>query len=803
MSGPWRYSILARVAIMLIASFVLVSIASMLATIQVTEDREYRAAFTRLNQLLDAVEGTVSAACFVKNEKLADDIALGLMKNSDVLAVTITSDRRTLTQRIRGNDHPDRALAISRQVRSPFAPDQVLGEIELLPNAAQIKREIHKEVRFATIQLSVLLALTALVVIAVMLFAIIRPIKAMSDRLHRMNAAAGDRLKVKKWLKNTEIGRLAEDVNQLAVRLVAALDEEHTLRLKLEIEEKKYRSIFENAESGIFIIDYSGRISSWNPAFQRILGASDVDTRGAALTLAELDWESPEQLAMLLHGCMRTGQPCTRDIALTRPNATRYWLNIVLSPIDENTLQGVVHDVTDLKEAETQAKRLAVTDPLTGLANRLGLEQYMFDLVNTGAAGFTLILADLDNFKQINNGLGLPVGDTILKIATARLSSCVKSQDTVARISADLFGILLPNVTLGENADHIAVRIMDELRQTYFIDGSPIRMQASLGITLFPNDGDDPPSLLRNAELALDRAKAGGGNAVVFFDPALARAAEQRRHMENDLRLAIQNQQFVLYYQPIVDLPGDRLAGAEALIRWRHPERGMIAPDTFIPIAEDTGLIEEIGLWVLETACQQLADWQRRGLRRYISLNVSGRQIPRGLPPGHLAEVMRSHGVDPAGLAIEITEGILMADVEKAQTWLTAVRNMGCRIYLDDFGTGYSSLSYLKRFPVDTLKVDKGFVRDMSDDSSDRTLVAAVVAMARSLAMDVVAEGVENAAQLRILRQMGCRYAQGYYFSRPLSIDDFEALAERIDLQLGEARRADARTHSIAAADSS
>ncbi len=789
MAGPWRYSILARVAIVLIASFALVSIASMLATIKITEDREYRAALTRLNQLLDAVEGTVSAACFVKNNALADDVALGLMKNSDVLAVTITSDRETLAQHIRANAHPDRTLAISRLVHSPFAPEKVLGEIELLPNTAQIQHEIDKEVRLAAMQLGALLALTALVVVAVMLFAIVRPIKAMSDRLHRMNATTGDRLRVKRWLKNTEIGRLAEDVNQLAACLVAALDEEHTLRLRQETEEKKYHSIFENAESGIFITDRTGRITSWNPAFQRILDLADEDAEGATITLAELNWEAPEQLAALLRECTFNSQPCTRDVALIRPDATRYWLNIVLSPIDENTMQGVVHDVTDLKEAETLAKRLAVTDTLTGLANRLGLEQHMSDLVKTGAQGFTLILADLDNFKQVNDGLGLPIGDAILKIATARLSSCVKNQDTVARISADLFGILLPNVTLGANADNIAVRIMDELRQTYFIDGSPIKMQASLGITLFPNDGDDPPSLLRNAELALDRAKAGGGNAVVFFDPTLALAAEQRRHMENDLRLAIQNHQFVLFYQPIVDLPADRLAGAEALIRWRHPERGMIAPDAFIPIAEATGLIDEIGLWVLETACRQLADWQQRGLRRYISLNVSGRQIPRGLPPEHLAEVMRRHGVDPAGLALEITEGILMADVEKAQAWLNAVRNMGCRIYLDDFGTGYSSLSYLKRFPVDTLKVDKSFVGDMSDDSSDRTLVAAVVAMARSLAMDVVAEGVENAAQLRLLRQMGCRYAQGYYFSRPLPIDDFDTHAERIDLELSEASR--------------
>lgn len=794
----WRHSILTRVLAILIASFVLVSMISLLITIQVTEEREYRAAITRLNQLLDAVEDTVSVACFVSNHKLADDVALGLLKNTDVLAVTIATDRVTLTQRSRTpSNHPGLGRLnlpdgkISRSIRSPFAPDLVVGRIDLQPNPAQIEHEIDKEVGLVTMQLGTLLALTALVFIAVMVLTIVRPIKAMSDRLHHMKATEGDRLNVKKWLKKTEIGRLAEDVNQLAARLVATLNQEHSLRLTQETEQRKYHSIFDNAESGIFMVDCVGRLNSWNPAFQRILALPDQALQSQPLSLADLAWETPEQVNRLLAECRQGNQSRTLDCALLRDGTTRVWLKIVLSPIDRDTLQGVVHDVTDLKESEARAKLQALTDPLTGLANRAALEQQMHDLVKSPIAhdtdGFALILADLDNFKQVNDSLGLPTGDAILKIATMRLGSCIKNNDAIARLSADLFGILLPNVTQGENAESIAARILHELRQTYVVDGSPIRLMASLGITVYPNDGEDPPSLLRNAELALDRAKSSGGNGFVFFDPALAQAAEQRRHMENDLRQAIQKGQFVLYYQPIVDLPANRLAGAEALIRWRHPERGLVAPDTFIPVAEESGMIDEIGLWVVESVCRQLADWQGRGQHRHISLNVSGRQIPAGLPPEFLAEQIQRYGLDPGGLAIEITEGILMADVQKAKGWLDAIRQLGCRIYLDDFGTGYSSLSYLKRFPVDTLKVDKSFVRDMSDDSSDRTLVATVVAMARSLSMDVVAEGVESTSQLRLLRTMGCRYAQGYHFSRPLPIEEFETQATRIDQELSAA----------------
>jgi diguanylate cyclase (GGDEF)-like protein len=453
-------------------------------------------------------------------------------------------------------------------------------------------------------------------------------------------------------------------------------------------------------------------------------------------------------------------------------------------------LQGVVHDVTDLKEAEASARRLAVTDNLTGLANRSGLEERLRALINehfnAQALGFALLMVNLDEFKRINEGMGLPAGDQILRTTAARLLNCVKRQDTVARLSADNFAVLLRDMTAGDEVDRVSRRIQEAVRQTFIVDGSPVNLHGSIGIALFPHDAEDLPTLLRQAELAMDSAKSAGGDTCVFFDPMLAESAERRRHLETDMRNALRNDEFTLYYQPIVDLDTNRLAGAEAPIRWRHPTRGLVAPDSFIPLAETTGLIVDIGLQVLDAACRQLAAWRAQGLRHYLSLNVSGRQIPDGLPPAALLQAVTRHGVPPESLALEITEGIMLRDVEKSRRWLSAVHEMGFRVYLDDFGTGYSSLSYLKQFPVDTLKIDKSFVRDMHTGSNEHTLVGAILAMAGSLGLDTVAEGVETADHVRALRALGCRHVQGYLFSRPIPAEDFIAASARIEELLAD-----------------
>ncbi|GHU37308.1 hypothetical protein AGMMS50256_35090 [Betaproteobacteria bacterium] len=286
---------------------------------------------------------------------------------------------------------------------------------------------------------------------------------------------------------------------------------------------------------------------------------------------------------------------------------------------------------------------------------------------------------------------------------------------------------------------------------------------------------------MRNAEMALEHARLGGGDQYCFFKSIMAREAAHRRSLENALYFAVRHKELILHFQPIVDLPARRMAGVEALIRWEHPQLGLIPPDVFVPLAEETGAIVDIGLWLLEVVVQQLAEWKKQGIDRYISINISARQIPDGLPPITLIEMCSRYGVDPANLAIEITESVFMGDSNAVKVWLDTVHESGFRIYLDDFGTGYSSLSYIKRFPMDVLKVDKSFVRDMNENNSDRTLVEAIINMARSLKLDVVAEGVESQRQLDLLKEADCRYIQGYYFSRPVTVEAIEDASRRIE----------------------
>lgn len=794
----WRRSIIYLFVIAVVGSGLMVGSLFTASTAVLTNDRAEKHSSARLGELLDTVENTVSIACFVEDQNLAGEVARGLMKNSDVLGVRIRGKSVDLVRIYRegaAQDTLERALhgRQVRQIRSPFDKAEIVGEIIVDPDPETFDRVVGEEVRFVGLMLWLQLAAVVVAIVAVMLRLIVRPIKGMSDRLHRMDATAGDRLKIPKGWSGTEVGRLAEDVNALADQLVASLDDERRLRLLREMDEKKYRAIFDNAETGIFIADAGGQVESGNPALVRLLDLP-AGTSGTRVRLADLPWQVPDQLQQLIRCCIEKNTMCGADLEyrLDDTDATR-WLNVALSSVGDGRVQGIVSDVTERKLGEDTARRQAVTDPLTGAANRPGLEQRLaaalrqFNTVSD--PGFALMLVDLDGFKRINDALGLPVGDRILKTATGRIQSCIKNTDMVARMGGDEFAVLLPRVIDEETAARIGERIVRLLARKYDEQGSSIQLGASVGITMFPTDGADMPSLLRNAELALDRARSSGGNRYTFFDSGMADAVARRRALETDMQLALRRDEFRLFYQPIIDLDGNRLAGVEALIRWQHPERGLVPPDAFIPVAEETGFIVDIGLWGLETACRQIASWQAEGRNLYLSLNISGRQIPDGLPPQALAETIARHGIDPWRLVLEITEGVLMADVARAQQWLAEVREKGMRFYLDDFGTGYSSLSYLKRFPVSTVKVDKSFVRDMHNDASDRALVGAIVAMAKSLGMSSVAEGVETMEQLELLRAMDCRYAQGYHFSKPVPIEEFDGVAARVDSMLAATKR--------------
>ncbi len=787
-----RDGILVRSIIATVLVFFLVGVATVTFTAYATRERALQESDRRLAQLLDTVESTLRIACFVRDDGLAKEVARGLLSNTELLRVTIDDGYESLADMQRGESGaPDDTASaaaghnvIERDILSPFMADQVIGHIRLTPDPAVIAQRIHDDVKLAAIQLGWQLALIAGTVVIALLFVVVRPISDMSNHLHGMDPTAGDRLPIPSGHANSEIGRLANDVNVLASRLVRALEDEHALRIRREVDEKKYRAIFDKAESGIFIVARNGLLSEWNPAFARMMEISSAETYRGTLFMGELPWEAPAEIAELLDNILADRCAANHDVLIKRRDDSRRWLNITLSPVGDNLLQGVVHDVSVLKAAEAQALLQAVTDPVTGLDNRTGLESHLQshikDQLLNDQKGFTLLIVNLDKFRQVIEGIGVPAGDEILRVVASRLSAVVKSDDTLARLNADVFCVILRSLRDSVTIENIVGRIMQSLHQPYIVDGSPIQLTASIGIAIFPNDGTDAPTLLRHSELAVDKAKGAGGNSSVFFAPTLAESAEQRRHMENDLRLAIRDKHFALFLQPIVDIQNNRLSGAEALIRWRHPSIGLISPEKFIPIAEKSGLIIDIGRWVLESACQQLLAWQRTGHDYSLSFNVSGMQIPKGLPPESVAEAIGRYGIAPHRLALEITEGILLSDVDEALAWLYGIHALGLNVSLDDFGTGYSSLSYLKRFPVQTLKIDQSFVQGMENDGNERSLVQAIIAIARSLGLNVVAEGVETADHLRLLRAMGCHYAQGYYFSHPLPAEEFAIAEERI-----------------------
>lgn len=802
MNKPWRRGIVYLTTVAVVGISVVFGALFIAATNKVTSLRAQEETAEKLGRLLDIVESTVSIACFVRDQTLAQEVARGLVKTPEVLGVVIRDDKQELARIYRASPPPPAERAVkarlTRVIRSPFNARERIGEIYLDPNPDEIDRQIKQDVSFVGLMLTLQIGGTIAVIILALMYWIVRPVKHMSDRLHQMDAVAGDQLGIPKGHANTEIGRLADDINVLAGSLVASLEEERELRRLSEISERKYQAILANTEAGIFIANREGAIESFNPAFSRLLGMHlGAMERNGEKHITDLAWCIPARLSQLICDCIDNNKMCSDDLEICAGSGLTRWLNLVLSPIGGNMVQGVAVDVTERKLSESTALRRVVTDSLTGLANRHGFEHELMRLIEQceqdPGGYFILMLIDLDGFKRVNEALGLPVGDEVLKVAASRLDSCLKSSDTVARIGGDAYAVILPNVTGEKLSEHIAGRIISELRKDFDVHSAPIKLGASIGIAFFPRDGKDRPSLLRSAELALSRAKSSGGNRFSFFDAGMTEAAERRRAMETGMHQALQRNEFKLFYQPIVDLVSNRLAGAEALIRWHHPEKGLVPPDAFIPLAEETGFIVELGSWILETAGSQLAEWQADGKDYHLSINISGKQIPNGMPPEKLAEMIRRYGIDPSRLALEITEGVLLSDLGQSLDWLHAVRELGCHVYLDDFGTGYSSLSYLKRFPVNTVKVDKSFVRDLSEDSSDLALVEAIVAMARSLGLDVVAEGVESLDQLKLLQQMNCRSVQGYYFSKPVPITEFAEVAARVDALLTSIERPDNR----------
>lgn len=399
--------------------------------------------------------------------------------------------------------------------------------------------------------------------------------------------------------------------------------------------------------------------------------------------------------------------------------------------------------------------------------------QHALDKARRNGLQVALIYLDLDRFKTINDSLGHTIGDRVLKEVAGRLTHQVRKADTVARLGGDEFVVILEDVQEAENVAKIAQKILLELVREVMVEGHRLHVTASAGISLFPDDGVDAEGLMKNAEVAMYRAKEQGKNMCQYFTPDMNSRARELLQLENGLRQALEEDQFVLHYQPQHDLATGELVGVEALLRWNHPERGMIPPGDFIPLAEETGLIVPIGDWVLRTACAQSRTWRQAGLPPMrMAVNISPRQFRLANLSSRVQEILQETGLEPEALELEITEGMIMNDLEAAIETMQALGKMGVSLAIDDFGTGYSSLGYLKRFPIAGLKIDRSFVRDIISDANDAQIATSVIALAHSMNLRVVAEGIETAEQLSFLQEKGCDHGQGFFFNLPCSAEE-------------------------------
>jgi diguanylate cyclase (GGDEF)-like protein/PAS domain S-box-containing protein len=447
------------------------------------------------------------------------------------------------------------------------------------------------------------------------------------------------------------------------------------------------------------------------------------------------------------------------------------------------TIVVVVRDITERKEAEQRLTHLAHHDPLTGLPNRtLFYETLQRTLALARDIGslVAVLFIDLDNFKSVNDTLGHAIGDELLLQFSNRLIQCVRVRDTVGRLGGDEFALILIMQDGQQGAVVIAKKIREVLRAPFLLLGHEVTISASIGITIHPDDSSDPDTLIKYADTAMYQAKHAGRDTYRFFTAQMNADVLTRLHLETALRKAIENEEFVLYYQPKVHLNSGRISGLEALLRWERPGCGMLAPNAFISVLEETGMIVQVGSWVLAQACRQIALWMRSAVGPVqVSVNVSGRQFAEGDLDGDIIAGLAKHAIPAELLELELTETSLMANTERTTDILHTIKQRGVQISIDDFGTGYSSLAYLRRFPIDKLKIDMAFIRDVATNPDDATIVLAIISMAHSLKLDVIAEGVETAAQLSYLRRNQCDQIQGYHFSRPMPADQVTELLLR------------------------
>ncbi|NAT24939.1 putative bifunctional diguanylate cyclase/phosphodiesterase [Pseudomonas syringae] len=589
--------------------------------------------------------------------------------------------------------------------------------------------------------------------------------------------------------------RIYRDETGNPVKLAGTLLDitQQCVQAALEASEEKFAKAFHSSPDSITITEIeSGRYVEVNDGFCRLTGFSAGEVLGR--TAHEIGiWTDTVQREYMIDELRQKGRMHHREMNGRDKNGAPLVLDVSVEFITLNNTACLLmnaRDIGQLKSAQAQIQHLAYHDPLTGLPNRAllmdRLSQQVSLLQHQNLRGALLFL-DLDHFKHINDSLGHPVGDSVLSVIAARLEASVRQEDTVARLGGDEFVVLICGLDGSlEQVTHQVRVLADNLRvllaEPMFLDGHRLQVTPSVGIVLIPDDGLTPADLLKRADIALYRAKDSGRNASQFFHVSMQQAVSQRLRLENDLRLALARNEFHLHFQAQVDCRTNQITGAEALLRWQHPEYGLLPPDQFVQILEESGMILEVGSRILDDACKIGGLLLSQGLvskdRFLMGVNVSPRQFRQSDFVERVEHSLKQHHLPATMLKLEITEGIVIQNLDDTILKMRSLRDLGVGFAMDDFGTGYSSLTYLKRLPVDTLKIDQSFVQDATSDPNDAEIIRAIVAMAQSLNLHVIAEGVETPEQLAFLERVGCYNYQGYLFSEPLPGPEFETLLQ-------------------------
>ena len=562
------------------------------------------------------------------------------------------------------------------------------------------------------------------------------------------------------------------------------------MQAKLQESEKLHRYIVNKSPDIVYMLDSKGRFTFMNKRIETLLGYSKQDIIGKHYT--ELVHEDDHQKAKYTFNERRTGKRASVNIELRlkcKNNDTTRCFETSLLPIEVNAVgvyhsgkdtpgkfigtYGIARDITERVEAEEIIRFQAYHDMLTRLPNRTLLKDRLNQAITHAKRNkkkLAVMFLDLDRFKVVNDTLGHMVGDQLLQAVSIRLKKCLREGDTLARIGGDEFTLLLPEIHNKKDSELIAQKIIKKLKKPFNIDGHEFYISTSIGIAQYPEDGINMDTLIKHADIAMYHVKGNGKDGFQFYADNMNEMYDNHMSLENDMRRALDNNQFRIHYQPQVNIETDEIFAMEALIRWEHPQRGIISPCEFISLAEETGLILPIGEWVLNNACAELKRWREAGLTTVrIAINLSSSQLAQHDIVDTILSVLMVNSIPGDMLEIEITENVLMKDIENVVSKLKKLSSFGIKIAIDDFGTGYSSLSYLKKLPIDTLKIDRSFVRDMQNSEEDSSIIQAIIAMAKGLNLNIISEGVETEAQLQQLKEWRCKNMQGFLFSKPIA----------------------------------